>query len=171
MTQFQIMLTILIPVAGWRLYSRSRKLIGRQVFHSRKLWGSVLMFASLVIFIGVHNLSNSAALNGLLGGCVAGLGLGYIGIRLTKFEYEESVLSYTPNAYLGLNLLLVLCGRLGYRFIQLSGAPSRPIQSMLAGMLESPFTTIVIGGLASYYTFYSAGVLYRSRGVRHGRFQ
>jgi hypothetical protein len=161
MTDFQIISAFMVPLAAWRLYSRYRKLIGKQFYAPRKLWGSLFTFTTLVILIGLHNLDRNDALAALLAGATAGVCLAFVGIGLTRFECENDVVVYTPNVGLGIALMSLLCGRIGYRFFRLADAPSLSMQAMLAAMVENPVTVFVIGVLACYYAVYSFGVLYR----------
>ena len=154
------LLTVLLVVAlvVWRVYSRIRRVIGRQRLSTVRPWITVVVFplvAALVLATSiVHPLTGVA----LLGGAAVGIGLGVLGTRLTRFEATPAGLFYTPNAHLGIGLSLLLGLRLGYRFVtlQINGGPFDP-QAMQLG--ASPLTMAIFGTLAGYYVTYAIGLL------------
>jgi hypothetical protein len=159
MTSSNIMFAVLIPLIVWRLYSRYRKLVGRQHIRPIRLWASVIVFPLFIVLFGFLSVNHSGALFCMFAGCLAGILLSFVGLRLTQFQYTDGVLSYTPNAYIGLILLLILSSRIGYRFLQMTNATDQ--QAMMQGTIGSPFTSFIIGLLTCYYTLYSAGILHR----------
>jgi len=158
MNQTQITLLIFIPLIIWRLYSRYRKLVGKQHVRPGKLWASVILFPLLFILAGFASRQNETALLTLLGGGVAGIALSIIGHKLTKFENTNGVLTYTPNAYLGLALMIIFVTRIAYRFFQMSTVAQQNPAAMQQ-MGSSPLTTLVLGLLFCYYASYSIGIL------------
>jgi hypothetical protein len=161
MTSSQITFAILIPLVVWRLYSRYRKLVGKQHVRPIRLWASVIIFPLLFILIGIGNLNHQTAMACLIAGGLAGAALSVLGLKLTTFEYAEGGLTYTPNAYIGLGLLLIFSGRIAYRFFQFSNASALQGQTATQSLTGSPITSLIIGVLATYYALYSAGILRR----------
>lgn len=159
MTSSQIILTVMIPLVVWRLYSRYRKLVGKQHVRPAKLWMSAILFPLVFVMIAFGSLSNQTALLCLLGGGLAGVCLSVLGHKLTKYENTTGILSYTPNATIGLALLLILSGRIGFRFFQMANATQQQGQAAMQSLTSSPLTTLIIGLLMCYYASYSIGIL------------
>jgi hypothetical protein len=154
------LLTVLLVVAlvAWRVYSRIRRVIGRQRLSAVRPWITVVVFPLIAVLVlltsFVHPMTGAA----LVGGAAVGIGLGLYGTRLTRFEVTPAGLFYTPNAHLGIALSLLLVLRLGYRFVmsQMNAQHFDP-QSMQLG--ASPLTMAIFGTLAGYYVTYAIGLL------------
>jgi hypothetical protein len=160
MTNNPQLLAILVmsPLIGWRMYSRFRRLAGRQRSTSIRPWIPVIVFPIVVLLIGFSLMAHPLALGALLGGLAAGLVLGIYGLKLTKFEKTNEGLFYTPNAHLGIALSLLLVGRLIYRMVQISTAG--PVNNFG----NSPMTLAILGTLAAYYVTYAIGhLMWRSK--------
>lgn len=159
-----VLVTVLIlALVAWRLYARSRRMIGRQSLSRWRPWVTVTLFPLLFVFLGVVSRHQPQALWALAGGAVAGTGLGILGLRLTKFETTPTGPCYTPSAHLGIALSTLLVLRIGYRFIQASqtlnvGAPP-------AGYSSSPMTLLIFGALALYYVTYAVGLIRWGHGL------
>jgi hypothetical protein len=153
-----VLVTVLVmALIAWRLYARSRRLIGRQRLSKWRPWVTVTVFPLILVVIGVLARHQPAALAALSGGAIVGIGLGILGLRLTRFEATPAGAWYTPSAHLGIALSVVLVLRIGYRFIQLSqsvnvGAPP-------ASYASSPVTLLIFGALALYYVTYAVGLI------------
>jgi cytosine/uracil/thiamine/allantoin permease len=153
-----IVLVALVPLIAWRIYSRVRRMVGRQRLSRIRPWISVCLFPVLVLLLAFLSLQHSVALAALAGGLLAGSLLAVYGLRLTRFERTAEGLFYTPNAYLGVALSLLLVGRVLYRAIEVyaGGVPSTPDFSQFA---RSPATLAIFGMLAGYYVAYAVGLL------------
>src|SRR6478735_3255581 len=81
---------LIVALVAWRLYARSRKLIGRQQLSKWRPWVTVTLFPLVFVMLGVESRHQPAALWGLGGGAIAGIGLGILGLKLTKFETTSS---------------------------------------------------------------------------------
>ena len=141
----------------WRISARVRRMIGRQRLSGVRPYISVVLFPLLVLVLLVVALGSPTALLGLLAGCAAGVGLGVVGLKLTRFEATPAGHFYTPNPYLGVALSVLLIARLAWRYAQLYGAGLADDGSM--HLARSPLTLLIFGLLAGYYTTYSAGLL------------
>lgn len=154
------LLTVVLVVAlvAWRLYSRIRRMVGRQRLHTVRPWLTIVLFPLIVALVLAGSLLHPMTAVAVAGGAVVGIALGLLGTRLTKFEATPAGLFYTPNAHLGIALSLLLVARLGYRFVmlQLDGGRFDP-QSMQLG--ASPLTMGLFGMLAGYYVTYAIGLL------------
>jgi len=143
----------------WRMYSRVRRMVGRQVFSHKRARATVVLFPLLLVLVLLGSLAHPTSLLALAAGAGLGVALGFYGLRLTKFEETPLGLFYTPSAHLGIALSLLFIGRIGYRFVQLylSGAPaSAPPHS---AFVSSPLTLAIFGTLAGYYVSYALGLL------------
>jgi hypothetical protein len=155
--------TLLLPagiaaLVAWRLYSRVKRMVGRQRLSKVRPWVTVSLFPLLVALLLVGSLSHPYAMLALVAGVAAGAALGLYGLRLTKFEQTPLGLFYTPNAYLGTALSLLLIARIGYRAAQLYFTPGA-IQEGSTVFARSPLTLLIFGTLAGYYIAYAAGLL------------
>jgi hypothetical protein len=104
----------------------------------------------------------------LWGGCAAGVALALWGLRLTRFERTAEGFFYTPNAYIGVGLSLVLVARILYRMEQLYLGGAAPASN--PSFARSPLTLVIFGLVAGYYTCYAAGLLrWRKREAPGGK--
>src|SRR4051812_18445710 len=157
-----IVLLALSPLILWRIYSRVRRLVGRQRLSRIRPWVSLVLFPLLVLLVALVVRHHGVALATLGGGLVIGALLAMYGLRLTRFERTEQGLFYTPNAHLGIALSLLFVGRILYRLIEVyaDGVPAGG-----SDFVRSPITLAIFGTLAGYYVYYAIGLLrwrYRS---------
>ncbi len=143
---------------AWRIYSRVRRMVGRQRLSRVRPWISVFLFPVLVALLAFVSLQHPLALAALAGGLVAGGLLAVYGLRLTRFERTAAGLFYTPNAHLGIALSLLLIGRVIYRFAEIY-AGGLPPEGASTDFARSPATLAIFGMLAGYYVAYSLGLL------------
>jgi hypothetical protein len=154
------LLTVVLVVAlvAWRFYARIRRMVGRQRLSSVRPWFTIALLPLVLVLLlatgTLHPMTGTAA----AGGLVAGIGLGRVGTRLTKFEATPAGLFYTPNAHLGIALSLLLVLRIGYRFVMLQvGDAGTSSLAMQPG--GSPLTMAILGMLVGYYVTYAIGLL------------
>ncbi|WP_394779051.1 hypothetical protein [Undibacterium sp.] len=150
---------LLVPFIGWRLYSRYRKLVGRQAPRTGRLWMSMLLFPLVFILIGVAALRDAPSFECLLLGGVGGAALAFLGLKLTRYESAEDGLFYTPNFHIGVSLMLLFVGRMAYRFIQIYTSGGLQGQQHADGFGINPVTTLIMGIVFCYYPVYSSGIL------------
>lgn len=155
--------TLLLPagiaaLVGWRLYSRVKRMVGRQRLSKVRPWLTVSFFPLLVALLLLGSLADPEAALALAGGVAAGVALGFYGLRLTKFEQTPLGLFYTPNAHLGIALSLLLIARIGYRAAQMYFAAGAARDASSA-FVRSPLTLLIFGTLAGYYVAYALGLL------------
>jgi cytochrome bd-type quinol oxidase subunit 1 len=153
-------------LVAWRLYSRFRRMFGRQTMSPRRTWIRLTFFsiliAALLLVSAVHPMHAVA----LLGGVVAGAALGWYGIRLTRFEQTPEGLFYTPSLHLGIALSALFLGRLIYRGVLLYSATTSTSSAFPSAEFSgSPLTLLIFGILAGYYVTYAIGLLLWRRRV------
>jgi hypothetical protein len=153
-----ITLLVVAPLLIWRLYSRIRRMVGRQRLSRVRPWITVILFPLLVLLLTSAAYVRPERLLWLAGGLASGAVLAVYGLRRTQFEATSQGLFYTPHAHLGIALSLLLVGRILYRLIQVyylgSMAPSGT-----SDFARSPATLAVFGILAGYYIAYAVGLL------------
>lgn len=155
--------TLLLPagiaaLVAWRLYSRTKRMVGRQRLSKVRPWLTACLFPLLAALLLLRSLFHPYSTLALVAGVVAGVALGLYGLRLTKFEQTPLGLFYTPNAHLGIALSLLLLARIGYRAAQMYFA-AESIQEGSATFVRSPLTLLIFGTLAGYYAAYAVGLL------------
>jgi uncharacterized membrane protein len=158
--------TLLVPLIGYRLYRRFRANFGRQpVQPARKVVRLVILtlVAALFLAVAMHSMP---ALEAAGGGLLAGILLGALGVRHTRFDSDAQGRYYTPNSYIGGAVTLLLVTRLVYRMFSLYSTPQLapvPGADPFAAMTQSPLTLTFVMLTVGYYLMYTAGVLYKSR--------
>lgn len=173
MTPQAILPAIVFPALyAWAAYRRIRRNIGRQPFQPTRL-GVRIAILTLVgggfLFAAAAGPA-SAAMEAGLGGLVLGAVLGFVGLRLTRFESTPEGFFYTPNVYIGVGLSALFIGRLIYRFLVVgqvtaasAAAAGQPGANPLAVITANPLTLAIFTLLVGYYVTYYAGVLLRAR--------
>jgi len=148
-----------IPLVLWRIYARVRRNIGRQRSRAWRHWFGVTLFPLLVLLFALAALARPVAEGALWGGVAAGVALAIAGLRLTRYERTAEGFFYTPNAYIGVGLSLLLVGRILYRMTQLYGANAAAAAGSSPDFARSPLTLLIFGMVAGYYAAYVAGLL------------
>jgi hypothetical protein len=161
MTPAPVMSILVGGLIAWRLYRRVRRNIGRQKLRPRRAVTSLVIlaiFSALIVGVSFHN---PKLLLGFGGGLLPGALLGWVGLRLTRFETTGEGHFYTPSAHIGVALSLLFIGRLAYRFMELR--PFSNPSPQPHAIAQSPLTLLILGLLAGYYMVYYAGLLVHSR--------
>lgn len=113
---------LIIGVFAWSFYRRVRRNIGRQPLHPRRAIKSIVILSLVSVLMIGTSRSHTNLLLGLGGGLLLGALLGFVGLRLTRFETTDEGHFYTPSTHIGVALSLLLVGRMIYR---LPGDPRR----------------------------------------------
>lgn len=142
---------------AWSIYRRVRRNIGRQILRPRRVITSIAIFSVIGALLVVGSLHNLNLLYGLGGGWLLGGVLGFVGLRLTRFDTTEEGHFYTPNAHIGVALSMLLVGRMIYRFMVLNSSMSA-LQANHPPPLQSPLTYFIIGLTFGYYIVYYIGL-------------
>lgn len=153
-----IALAVAIPLILWRLYSRIRRLVGRQKSKLWRHWVTVIFFPSIVVLLGIVALHNTITLASLVAGVATGIGLAVWGLKRTRFESTPEGFFYTPNAHIGIAVSLLFVGRILFRLVEVYGAIGTA-QPGMQDFARSPFTLVIFGILAGYYSAYAIGIL------------
>ena len=151
-------------LVAWRLYSRIRRMIGRQKFSPVRPWITVTLLP--ILFAGLLYLTRAQPIGALalVVGAAVGTALGIYGLHLTAFEDTPAGRFYTPNAHLGIALSLLLLGRIAYRVVQQFGT-SMPVGAAPQDFVQNPITLLIFDTLAGYYVTYAIGLLRSKSGT------
>jgi hypothetical protein len=152
-----IAVLVLVPLLAWRVWSRVRRMVGRQRLSRVRPWITLTVFpalAALLAFGAAHG--DAGRLWWLAGGLAAGALLAAWGLHLTRFEPTPQGLFYTPNLHLGIALSLLFVGRVLYRAVEVYALGAT---ASGADFARSPATLGVFGLLAGYYVAYAAGLV------------
>ena len=153
-----IALLILVPLIIWRVYSRIRRMVGRQRLSRIRPWITLTVFPMITALLFLAALRHPERLTLLAGGLAVGVILSVYGLRRTKFEVTPEGYFYTPNAHLGIALSLLFLARIAYRFVEIYMLnPDVPRNMQEFG--ASPLTLGVFGLLAGYYIGYAIGLV------------
>jgi hypothetical protein len=162
-------LLVIVPLLAWRVYSRIRRMVGRQRLSRIRPWITLTIFPLLILLLCFAARSHVERLSLLVVGLVAGALLGVFGLRKTKFDPTPEGLFYTPNVHLGIALSLLFVARIVYRFVEVY-AFEPAIPHGLEDFGRSPLTLAVFGLLAGYYISYAFGLVrWRFRVLRAKR--
>ena len=164
-----ITILVLVPLIAWRMYSRIRRLVGRQRLSRVRPWITLVVFPLIVVMLGLASFRHPANVAVLAIGLAAGGALAVFGLRRTKFEIAPEGYFYTPNAHLGIALSLLFMARIAYRLVEIYWLnPGIPRDMQEFG--RSPLTLAVFGLLAGYYVGYAIGLVrwrYANKGTDH----
>jgi len=145
---------------AWRFYRRLRRNFGQQKLQPRRIIVSLVLltlFSLLIICLGIQFPRILVAFGG---GLPCGAILGFVGLRLTKFETTAEGHFYTPDTRIGVALTLLLVGRIIYRLVlwhEMAQSPGQPPH------MQSPLTFFIIGLLFGYYFIYRTGLFIHCR--------
>ena len=159
---------LLTAFVAWIMYRRVRRNIGRQpVTPARMQWriGILGVVGALVLLTSLRDVNLFGA---MISGVVAGVALGWFGLRHTKFESTAAGNFYTPHTYIGMFVSLLLLARIAYRFIAVYPAMHTATQAdenPFAAYQKSPLTLAILGVVVGYYVAYYLGVLAKSRSL------
>ena len=164
-----ITLLVLLPLIAWRVYSRFRRMVGRQRLSRIRPWVTLVIFPLLIGLLCFAAHAHVERLWWLAGGLGIGSLLGIYGLRKTRFEPTKKGLFYTPNAHLGITLSLLFVGRVIYRLVEVYAVtPDMP--HGMDDFARSSLTLAVFGLLAGYYISFAIGLVrWRFRVLRSKR--
>src|SRR5271170_413582 len=106
--QHALVTIAIIALIAWRLQSRMRRMIGRQRLSPVRPWVTMLIFPLLLALLAFAAREQPMLWGYLACGVAVGIGLGVLGLRLTRFEATTEGLYYTPSAHLGVALSVLL---------------------------------------------------------------
>jgi hypothetical protein len=141
---------------AWSIYRRVRRNIGRQPLNPRRAITSITILSLVSVLIVGTSLQNINLPLGFGGGLLLGAVMGFVGLRLTKFETTAEGHFYTPNTHIGVALSVLFVGRLFYSQWMRRNALTSSGQPQL---FQSPLTLLIFGLTVGYYLVYQIGIL------------
>jgi cytochrome b561 len=165
MSQKDLIMILIGLFVLWRVYSRVKRMVGRQQSKLWRHWAAVIFLPLLLVLMALGTAGEIEPLAALVGGVAAGVGLALWGLRLTKFEQTTEGYFYTPNAHIGIALSLFLVARIGYRFYTLSTLAGPEMGKSMQSFGRSPLTLVIVGTMLGYFASYAAGLLRWRRGA------
>jgi hypothetical protein len=154
----------LLPLIGWRMYMRVRRMIGRQRLSRIRPWITLIVFPLLLCLLSLSAFAPPHPQPQRLWWLAAGVAIGGLlaiyGLKRTRFEPTPEGLFYTPDARLGIALSILFISRVLYRLLQLlvlgSGVDAAAQGSEFT---LSPYTLGPVGMLFGYYVVYAIGLV------------
>jgi len=140
---------------AWSVYRRFRRNIGRQQLRPRRAIVRLAIVCIASVLIALLGLQFPRILVGFGGGLLCGAALGFVGLKLTRFDTTDEGHFYTPDTRIGVALSLLLAGRLIYRIVVLNDAA---LTSNHPPPMHSPLTFLIAGLTFGYYLVYSIGL-------------
>jgi hypothetical protein len=140
---------------AWRIYRRIRRNIGRQKLRPVRIIVSLVLFGVVSLVVIVVGLQSPGLLAGYAGGILGGAALGFVGLKLTRFDTTGEGHFYTPDTRIGVGISLLLTGRIIYRIAVLNTASLAPNHPPA---MNSPLTFLIVGLTAGYYMVYYIGL-------------
>ncbi|MCC4601847.1 hypothetical protein [Xanthomonas melonis] len=143
-------------------YRRIRRSFGRQPWKplATGIRATLLLIAAAALGFAVYGLPQVRL--GIAVGALVGIGLGVLSLRYTPTEWVDGRGWYTPNPWIGAALMVVLAGRLAWRWA--SGAFANG--AAVAGSQASPLTLGIAAALVLYALVHTAGLWWRLRQLR-----
>ena len=145
---------------AWSIYRRVRRNIGRQPLRPVRITISIVIFALVSLVFLSLSFNSPRLLLGLGGGLLLGGLLGFVGLRLTKFETTDAGHFYTPNTPIGVAISVLFVGRMLYRFWAVRDTVTAPHSPP---PFQSPLTFFIFGLTAGYYLVYYIGLFVHTR--------
>ncbi len=150
---------LVILLIAWRLFVRIRRLVGRQKSKVWRHWIAAILFPVLIALFALPAMLHPDAIATLAAGVAAGIGLGILGLKTTRFETTPIAYYYTPNTHLGIALSLLMVARIAYRFFEYNTMDIAQRATHMQDFGRSPLTLAIFGTVAAYYACYAIGIL------------
>jgi hypothetical protein len=167
-----ISLVILVIAVLYMIYRRGRALLTRQKIKPTSMLVRIGIFLVLGVVVLIFALGDSLTLGGAILGLILGVGIAWIGLRLTLIETLPDGTYYTANKYIGLAVFAVFLLRFVYKIAEsittvsaLQAQPGglRGAANPLSQIGGDPLTTGAYFLLIGYYVCYYAVLLLRFR--------
>jgi hypothetical protein len=161
---------LLIPFFAWRVYRRFQRNVGQQPLRKSRLVTGIVVFGLISLVFLAGALAAPQILLGFGGGLALGVGLAFVGLRLTHFETTPAGHFYTPNTVIGVALSVLFAGRILYRFgvLYLSDQP-RTVGPGAPALFQSALTLFILGLTAGYFVTFNSGVLIIGGRLKSGK--
>lgn len=154
-------IAISLPLIVLVYYRRFRRSFGRQPVQPGRMIARVVILSVIGGALLFLSLMDQRMLAGELAGLVAGIALGFWGLKLTRFERKDDGVHYIPHSWFGIGIMVLLLGRLAYRYMVMwpTMHAAQPGMQQQPTYPHSPLTLALFGLLVGYYVCYYIGVL------------
>src|SRR4051794_6789806 len=95
-------LIILVVVVLFFIFRRARGLLTRQKIQPTSMLVRIAIFLVLGTVIFIFAVGDPLILGSAAIGLILGVGIAWVGLRLTRIEHLPDGVYYTPNKYIGL---------------------------------------------------------------------
>jgi hypothetical protein len=162
---------LIVVLVLFSMYRRIRRTVGFQRFVKRRMVTRMSLFAIIgVIFLVTGFLNPKVYIFDAIGVVIGGI-IAYVATRTTSFEWRKDAWYYRPNPWIGVLLVVLFIGRIGYRVYQdyglfratASANGQLQQQNQLATYSHDPSTTIILFTLITYYFVYYIFLIGRER--------
>lgn len=154
-------LVALLPLIGWGVYRRVRRMLGRQRLSGVRPWITLIAFPLLLGLLAATAFLPPQPHPGKLAWLVVGLLMGgaaaFAGLKRTRFEATGEGLFYTPDARIGIAISSLIVLRVVYRLGRLLIVGIDPAEG--ADSALNPWTLAPVGVFCGYYMVYAAGLI------------
>jgi uncharacterized membrane protein len=151
----------LLPLVGWSLYRRVKRMVGRQRLTRVRPWITVVSFPLLLALLAMTAFvppnPQPLRLAWLASALVVGGIVALWGLKRTSFEAIGDGLFYTPDSRIGITISVLFVARIVYRLADLAMHGPPPPQDTSFAL--SPFTLGPVGLLSGYFMVYAAGLV------------
>ncbi|MEW9701177.1 hypothetical protein [Paenibacillus sp. SI8] len=145
------------------IYRRTRRAIGFQRLSTRRLKFRLTLFSILGIIIFLFGFVHPIHFIGYAVGLAAGVGLGLLAIRHTRFEHRSDGWYFRTHLWIEIAVLVLFLGRIAYRIVFIAAAPNSSYTSMNPAdpsqFMRDPVTAGVFFIIVSYYVLYFSYLL------------
>jgi hypothetical protein len=150
-------LILLVPVLVWRVYKRLQSQMTRQRSIVSRHYTGLLVFGALLLVPLTELFDRPFSLAALAAGALAGIALGNVGLRRTRFEDTPEGYYFTPPARMSILIAMLLVARVIYLGIEiyLNQGSSQPNPRFS----DSPVTMFCVGLCAAYFGTFSAALM------------
>src|SRR6185312_11030681 len=109
---------IIVPLMALMVWRRISRQFGRQPIRRKRMTARIVIFAAIGGLLMLGGLHDIRLAEGVLGGAAIGAALGFVGLRLTRFETDP----VKGDCYLSSPLTMLVIGLLvGYYIVYYAG--------------------------------------------------
>lgn len=146
---------------GWLYYRRIRRQFDRQPYRHGRTMLRICLLSLLSCGLAFAAFALPHVATALVLGGIAGTSLGWLSQRHMRVALVDGLREYTPNAWIGGTIALLLVARLAWRWHE--GAFAAGVQH--AGQQASPLTFGFMAAFVAFYLVASIGLVLRMRAL------
>lgn len=151
-----------MAAVAFLVYRRARKSFGRQLWRPGRAIARLVLLGLVMALLAFAAYGLPGVAPGIALGTLAGAALGLLSLHHTQSGWRDGQGWYTPNPWIGAALMVLLLGRLAWRWAD--GAFSTDVAA--TGFQASPLTMGIAATLVMYSLVQVAGLWWRMRHLR-----